>query len=122
MERGATRFTTRPGLSATLLVDEEERHDGRPLVPAILDLAREAGVRTVFVAKGVAGFGQRRVIHTTAIEILTLHLPLTVECVDEVERVERLVDRLERMAFGGLLDVQPTALVVPERRPAAGDG
>ncbi|HEX7125588.1 MAG TPA: DUF190 domain-containing protein [Thermodesulfobacteriota bacterium] len=114
MDGGATRFTTRPGLRATILMDEEEQYQGRPLVSVLLDLARDAGVRTAFVSKGVAGFGERRLVHTTAIEILTFHLPLTVECVDEVERVERLVGRLGAMAFGGLLDVQPTALVVPE--------
>ncbi len=111
-------FRTRPGLRATLLLDEEEQHDGRPLVPLILEAAREAGVRTVFVSKGTAGFGQRRVIHTDRLEVLTFHLPLTVECVDEADRVERLVERLGGLRSGGLLEVQPTALVVPQDEPA----
>lgn len=103
-----------PGLKATLFLDEDERHEGRPLVQVVLDFAREAGVRTVFVSKGAAGFGHRRVIQTTKLEVLTFHLPLTVECVDEPERVERLVGRLVEILPAGVLEVQRTALVAPE--------
>lgn len=104
-------FQTTPGLKATLFVAEEERYKGQPLVRVVLDLAREAGVRTVFVSKGTAGFGHRRVIQTTTLELLTFHLPLTIECIDEPERVQRLVDRLVGILPGGVLEVQRTALV-----------
>ncbi len=106
-------FRTLPGLKATLFLDEAERHEGRPLAPTVLDLAREAGVRTVLVTRGTAGFGRRRVIQTAAIEILTVHLPIVIECVDEPERVERLVAGLARIPTGGLLEVQRTTLVSP---------
>ncbi len=109
----ARAFRTRPGLRATLFLDEAERHEGRPVVPVVLDLAREAGVRTVLVTRGTAGFGHRRVIRTSAIEVLTGHLPVVIECIDEPERVERLVTGLAAVVTAGLLEVQRTVLVAP---------
>lgn len=106
-------FRARPGLKATLFLDEAERHEGRSLAPIVLDLAREAGVRTVLVTRGTAGFGHRRVIQTTVIEVLTAHLPIVIECIDEPERIERLVDKLTDILTGGLLEVQRTTLVAP---------
>lgn len=103
--------TCRPGLKATVLIDDDDRYDGLPLFEVVLKVAWDQGVAMAVATKGAAGFGRRHVVHTIDIEALASRLPVTIECVGEPEPVRRLVDRLSGMAFGGVVEVQPTTLV-----------
>jgi uncharacterized protein len=103
-----------PGLRVALFLDEEERFEGRALWETVLEWARDAGIRTAIVTRGSAGFGRRRVMHTTSIEVLMFPLPLTVECIGEVGHVESFLRRVERLPAAGVVDVQRTTLVLAE--------
>jgi PII-like signaling protein len=103
-----------PGLRVALFLDEEERFEGRPLWETVLEWARDAGLRTAIVTRGSAGFGRRGVMHTASIEVLMFPLPLTVECIGDVGRVESFLRRVERLPAAGVVEVQRTTLLLPE--------
>lgn len=54
-------------------------------------------VRGVTVFRGISGFGNSGVIHTSALIDMSLDLPVVVEFFDEPERVEVILSHLAEM-------------------------
>lgn len=80
--------------------------DSRRLVRAILELLRADGLAGASVLKGIAGFGHDRQLHTIDVEVAARDLPVVIEVVDTLERVESVVPKLEALMAGGLVTVE----------------
>jgi PII-like signaling protein len=68
----------------------------------------------------MAGFGAHHVLHTPKIEVLAEHLPIRVEFVETVEKVDELLPSLYDMVTDGLIEVQDTIvfkIANKEKRP-----
>jgi len=90
----------------TIYIGESDRHGGKPLHMAILELLKAENCAGATVTRGVAGFGAHSRIHTAAIVALSADLPLVVEWVDDPARVARLMPRLIEMVVEGLITCQ----------------
>jgi len=109
---------TEAGKKLTIFTSEARRYEHRPLYEAIIDELRRAGINTVSVTRGIAGFGSAGLIHTWTIEVLSYNLPITIEATDTAERVDRVLPAIAERAIGALVNVTPVQIV---RRRAESD-
>lgn len=95
-----------------IFIGESDRHDGKPLHEAILHLARQEGLAGCTVIKGVEGFGAASRIHTAKILRLSEDLPIVIEIVDAVEKIDRFLPHLDPMVTDGLVTVEKVKVVL----------
>ena len=102
-------------------VGERDRHEGKPLYAAIVELLRRRHFAGATVTRGVMGFGASSVVHTDRIEVLSLDLPMVVECVDTEERIAEILPELGAMIGGGLITLEKVRVIIyrPEEKPGA---
>jgi PII-like signaling protein len=86
-----------------LMLSESRSHDGRPLFRKLLDVLREEGLAGATVLKGIGGFGHDRAVHTVAIEVAAVGLPVVIEVVDTQERIEGVLPKIEGLMEGGVI-------------------
>ena len=86
-----------------VFVGESDQWHGRPLHRALLERLRAEGFAGATVFHGIAGFGARSVIHTTALLDLSSDLPVLIEVVDDAAHADRLAAILDEMLTGGAL-------------------
>jgi uncharacterized protein len=91
------------GYLLRILVGESDRYDHHPLYEAIVLKAREAGLAGATVVRGVMGFGRHSVLHTAKILRLSEDLPMVVEIVDSLEKIENFLPTLDQMISDGLV-------------------
>src|SRR5687768_10135276 len=89
-----------------IFVGESDRHGHHPLYEAIVLKAREAGLAGATVLRGVMGFGKNSVLHTAKILRLSEDLPMVVEIVDSLEKVEKFLPLLDEMISDGLVTIE----------------
>jgi len=85
---------------ATLLrifIGEDDKADGKPLYEAIVLKARELHLAGATVLRGPMGFGHSSHLHTTKILRLSQDLPLVIEIVDSVEKIDAFLPILDAM-------------------------
>jgi len=86
-----------------LILSQSRSHDGRPLFRKLVDVLREEGMAGATVLKGIAGFGHDRDVHTVAIEVAAVGLPVVIEVVDTQEHIDRVLPKLETLMEGGVI-------------------
>lgn len=89
-----------------VIVGESQTHERRPLYECLVELLRAEGLAGASVLKGIAGFGRDREIHTIAIEVAARDLPIVVEVVDTVERIERVLPKVDALMSGGIVSIE----------------
>jgi PII-like signaling protein len=95
----------------TIYVNEDTQHHMQPLYQAILTYLMHKGVTGATASRAMAGFGPHHVMHTTATEFLSEHLPVRIEFVETEEKVNELMPTLHDMVTDGLIEVQDTTVV-----------
>ena len=84
---------------------------GHPLYEVIVHEAHRRGLAGATVLKGVCGFGAGSEVHTAKILRLSEDLPLVVEIVDEVGKIDGLLPWLENEIREGLVTVEEVDIV-----------
>lgn len=99
------------GYLLRVLVGESDRHGLRPLYEAIVLKAREEGLAGATVLRGLMGFGKHSVLHTAKILRLSEDLPMIVEIVDSLEKVEKFLPLLDEMITDGLVTLEKVKVI-----------
>jgi PII-like signaling protein len=99
------------GYLLRIFVGESDRHGHRPLYEAIVLKAREAGLAGATVLRGVMGFGKNSVLHTAKILRLSEDLPMLIEIVDSLEKIEAFVPSLDSMIADGLVTIENVRVI-----------
>jgi hypothetical protein len=90
-----------------IFIGESDKLGHRPLYEEFVRLARSSGLAGATVLRGIEGFGARSRIHTAKILRLSEDLPLVIEFVDTVEKIDAFVaaagELFERSGCGGLM-------------------
>jgi len=94
----------------TIYINEDTKYHLQPLYEAILTYLLHKGVAGATASRAMAGFGPQQVMHTTKIEVLAEHLPIRIEFVETVEKVDELLPTLYDMVSDGLIEVQDTTI------------
>lgn len=96
-----------------VFIVEEDRHQHQPLFQAILQMLQDAGIAGATMIKHDEGFGERRQLHTTRMEIPSLNLPLTIEAIDTPEKIEAITPQIAALVTSGLVEVSRTTMLRP---------
>jgi uncharacterized protein len=93
-----------------IYVGESDKVQGRPLFEEIVFEARKAGMAGATVFKGIMSFGASHSVHTLKIFALSGDLPIAVEIVDTVEKLDKFASRvnelMDQSQKGGLVTFQ----------------
>ncbi|WP_011890915.1 DUF190 domain-containing protein [Chlorobium phaeovibrioides] len=95
-----------------VFVGEHARFGHRPLYEEIVREARLQGMAGATALKGVLSFGHDLAIHTSKLMELAQDLPMVVELVDDLEKIDRFIPVLEQMVHDSASRVMITREVV----------
>ena len=99
------------GYLLRVFVGESDRHGQHPLYEAIVLKAREEGLAGATVLRGLMGFGKHSILHTAKILRLSEDLPMIVEIVDSLEKVEEFLPLLDEMITDGLVTLEKVRVI-----------
>ena len=89
---------------------ETDKVHGRPLFEEIVFEARNVGIAGATVTKGIMSFGASHSIHTMKIFALSGDLPVIVEIVDNIEKLDEFAKKVNELMDlskkGGLVTFQ----------------
>ena len=102
-------------------IGERDRYHGKPLYQAIIQLLRHRHCAGATVFRAIAGFGASAKIRSEGIEVLSLDLPIIVECVETEENIAAILPELDEMIGGGLITLERAKVIMyrpdlPEER------
>jgi PII-like signaling protein len=93
-------------------IGERDKYKGRPLYEAIVRLLRERHYAGATVLRAIMGFGATAKLHTDRIEVLSIDLPIVIECVETEERVQAVLPELDEMIGGGLITLERARVIM----------
>ena len=99
-----------------VFIGERDKFDGKPLYHGIVDLLRRNHFSGATVLRGIMGFGASSKLHTDRFDVLSLDMPIVVECVESAAKIDTVLPELERMVGGGLITRERVRVVL--HRPA----
>jgi len=106
-------------------IGERDKYHGKPLYEAIVELLRARHYAGATVMRAVMGFGATAHLRTDRIEVLSLDLPIVVECVETEEKITAILPEIDQMIEGGLITLERAKVIMyranlpPERRTAS---
>ena len=89
-----------------IFIGENDKHEGMPLYEWIVQRARETGLAGATVIRGIEGYGAKSRIHTSKILRLSEDLPIVVEIVDVLEKIENFIPLIDGAIREGLATVE----------------
>jgi hypothetical protein len=93
-------------------IGERDKHHGKPLYQAIIELLRARHYAGATVFRGIAGFGATARLHTDRIEVLSLDLPIVIECVETEEKIQSILPEIDAMIGGGLITLERARVIM----------
>ncbi|HEX2780872.1 MAG TPA: DUF190 domain-containing protein [Gemmatimonadaceae bacterium] len=93
-------------------IGERDRYHGKPLYQAIVELLRNRHYAGATVFRAIMGFGASARLRTDRVEVLSLDLPIVVECVETEERIEAILPELDAMIGGGLITLERARVIM----------
>jgi len=93
-------------------IGESDKWHGKALHEALVEYFRKEGWSGATVLRGVAGYGSTSRYHSDKILRLSQDLPLVVEVVEDSERVERVLPKLDEMIGGGLVTLEKVRVIL----------
>lgn len=98
-----------------IFVGENDKSGSIPVYEKIVLMARENGLAGATVFKGIMGYGGRSKIHTSKILRLSEDLPMIIEIVDEIEKIEKFIplvnEVFESSGSGGLITIEKAEII-----------
>jgi uncharacterized protein len=89
-----------------IFIGESDRHEGALLYEWIIQQARAHGLAGGTVLRGIAGFGAHSRVHTARILRLSEDLPIVVEIVDTLEKIEAFLPIVDAAIPEGLATIE----------------
>jgi PII-like signaling protein len=99
------------GYLLRIFVGESDRDGHRPLYESLVLQAREAGLAGATVLRGVMGFGKHSILHTAKILRLSEDMPMVIEIVDSLEKIEAFLPRLNEAIKDGLVTIEKVRVI-----------
>jgi PII-like signaling protein len=98
-----------------IFVGENDKSGSIPVYERIVLKARENGLAGATVFRGIMGYGGRSKIHTSKILRLSEDLPMIIEIVDEIEKIEKFIlvvnEIFENSRSGGLITIEKAEII-----------
>ena len=94
-----------------IFIGEGDRDGHRPLYESLVELFRHEGFAGATVLKGVGGFGAHSVYHTDKLLRLSEDLPVIIEVVDEQEKIDAIMPRIDAKMSGGMITLEKATVI-----------
>jgi len=94
------------GCLLRIFIGESDKYEGKPLYEWIVRRARERGLAGATVVRGLEGFGAHSRVHTAKILRLSTDLPVIVEIVDTLEKIEDFFPEIDHAIPEGLATLE----------------
>jgi PII-like signaling protein len=91
------------GYLLRIFIGESDKKDGIPLYEWIVRRAKSEGIAGATVLRGIEGYGGHSFIHTAKILQLSTDLPVIIELIDNLEKIDAFMPLLESVIKGGLV-------------------
>ncbi len=99
-------------------IGESDTWKGKALYQAIVELLRRENFSGATVLRGVGGYGSSSHYHTDKILRLSQDLPIVIEVVEDSQRIEEVLPKLDEMVGGGLITLEKVRVIL--YRPGSG--
>ena len=99
------------GCLLRIFIGESDRHGHQPLYQSIVLQAREAGLAGATVLRGVMGFGKHSILHTAKILRLSEDMPMIIEIVDSLNKIEKFLPVLDELIKDGLVTIEKVRVI-----------
>lgn len=99
------------GCLLRVFIGESDKWQGRPLYEAIVLKARELHLAGATVLRGPMGFGAHSRLHTAKIMRLSEDLPIVIEIVDSIEKIDDFMPHIDQMVLEGLVTTEKVHVV-----------
>lgn len=100
-----------------IFIGEDDQRNGRPLYEVIVRTLRDHGLAGATVFRGIMGFGESSVVHTSSVLRLSEDLPIVIECVDRADRIDEVVPIVDELVGGGLVTVEKARIILSRGHP-----
>ena len=98
-----TMMLPEEGYLLRIFIGESDKKDSIPLYEWIVRRAKQEGLAGATVLRGIEGYGGTSHIHTTRILQLSTDLPVIIELIDTLEKIDAFMPILETVLDGGLI-------------------
>jgi PII-like signaling protein len=96
----------REGHLLRIFIGESDTYEGTSLFEWIVGRARKQGLAGATVVRGLEGYGASSRLHTSKILRLSSDLPVVIEIVDTIDKIERFLPLIEPAIGEGLATVE----------------
>ena len=93
-------------------IGESDKWHGKLLYESIVELFRHEGFYGATVLRGVGGYGSSSRYHTEKVLRLSQDLPIIIEVVEDSDRIERILSKLDEMVDGGLITLEKAHVIL----------
>ena len=94
------------GFLLRIFIGESDRYQGQPLYEWIVRTAREHELAGATVLRGLEGFGAHSRVHTAKILRLSTDLPIVVEIVDTLEKIDAFLPVIDEAVPEGMATLE----------------
>lgn len=98
-----------------IFLGESDKHHQRPLYESIVFEAKKQSLSGATVTRGIMGFGPNSKIHTAKLFDISTDLPVVVEIVDTLEKINLFVKTVEQLfeesKAGGLITMEKAEVI-----------
>ena len=93
-----------------IFIGESDKNEGVPLYEWIVKKAREHGLAGATVTRGILGFGAHSRIHTTKILRLSEDMPMVIEVVDTLDKIDSFMPVIDNTIKEGLATIEEISI------------
>ena len=86
-----------------IYITESSKYKSHNLTNVLIDKFKEIGMVGVTVTRGIEGYGQSKSIHTMKVLDLSSSLPIIIELVDTVDKIEQAIIIAKEYVNEGLI-------------------
>lgn len=86
-----------------IYISESSKYKSHSLTNALISKFKENGMAGATVSRGIEGYGQSRAMHTMKVLDLSSSLPIIIELVDTIEKIEQAILIAKGMVNEGLI-------------------
>ena len=98
-----------------IFIGETDKIGSVPVYEKIVTEARKKELAGATVYKGIMGYGGNSVIHSAKILTISEDLPLVIEIVDEINKIEEFIPTVEKIFeesnSGGLITMEKAEII-----------
>lgn len=105
------------GYLLRIFIGESDKQEGIPLYEWIVKQAKLEKLAGATVLRGIEGFGSQSHLHTARILQLSTDLPIIIEIIDTLEKIEKFMPIVDNVITDGLATLEKVQIRLYRSQP-----